>query len=177
MSQAVVGIVPSFAVADHLVNDLTASGFANSEISILGPDNPGSQLAYEKHTKAPEGASTGAAAGGVIGGALGLLAGIGAIAIPGVGPFIAAGPIMAALSGAAVGGTVGGVSGGLIGLGIPEFEAKQYEGQLNDGNILVSVHAEDHDLADRAKKIFEMSDAKDVNCVTEKRADGQCGNC
>lgn len=180
MSQAVIGIVPSFAAADLLVRDLTASGFANSEISILAPDSPASQLAMEKHSKAPEGTATGAAAGGLVGGTLGLLAGVGAIAIPGVGPFIAAGPIMAALSGAAVGSAVGGVSGGLIGLGIPEYEAKQYEGQLADGNILVSVHAEDKELVDRAKEIFKTADAQAINCVTEDKhgeKHGDCGHC
>lgn len=174
MPQAVIGIAPDFTVADALVRDLTASGFANSEISILAPDTPGSRMAYEKHSKAPEGTATGAATGGVIGGALGLLAGIGAIAIPGVGPFIAAGPVMALLSGAAVGSAVGGISGGLIGMGIPEFEAKQYEGNLVDGNVLVSVHTDDKDLADRAKKIFEADGATEINCIMEKK--GDCGN-
>ena len=169
MSHAVIGIVPDFAAADCLVRDLTASGFANSEISILAPDTPSSRLAYEKHSKAPEGTATGAAAGGFLGGTIGLLAGIGAIAIPGVGPFIAAGPIMAMLSGAAVGGAVGGVSGGLIGLGMPEIEAKQYESNLVDDNVLVSVHAEDKELADRAKEIFKADGARDVNCIGEKK--------
>ncbi len=166
MSQAVIGLVEDFQSADILVRGLQNSGFCNSEISILAPD---SQLGCEKHSKAPEGTAIGAASGGIIGGALGLLAGIGALSIPGAGPFIAAGPIMAALSGIAVGGTAGGVTGGLIGLGIPEIEAKQYEERLINGKILVSVHAEDKQLADRAKKVFELTDAKDIHCIQEEK--------
>jgi hypothetical protein len=166
MSQAVIGLVRDFESADFLVKGLTRSGFCNSDISILAPD---AQLGLEKHSKAPEGTATGAAAGGIVGGALGLLAGIGALSIPGAGPFIAAGPIMATLSGIALGGTAGGVTGGLIGLGIPELEAKQYEDCLRNGDILVSVHAEDSELALRAKKMFEMTDAKEIHCVNEEK--------
>ncbi len=167
MSQAVIGLVPNYDAADFLVHGLTYNGFNNKDISMLVPDT---NLGYEKHSKAPEGTASGAAAGGIIGGTLGLLAGIGAITIPGAGPFIAAGPLMVALSGVAVGGTVGGVTGGLIGLGIPEIEAKQYEGKLSGGDILVSVHAESSDLADKARKVFEAANAKDIHCVNEEKA-------
>jgi hypothetical protein len=122
-------------------------------------------FAHEKNTKAPEGIATGASAGGVLGGALGWVAGIGALAIPGVGPFIAAGPIIAALSGAAVGAAVGGIAGGLIGLGIPEIEAKRYEGKIKQGNLLISVHTEDSDEITKAKDIFTKADAEDI-CTT-----------
>src|SRR4029077_19156443 len=128
-------------------------GFPSNNISVLFPDKATTRdFAHEKHTKAPEGATIGAGTGGVVGGALGWLVGIGSLAIPGVGPFIAAGPIMAALGGAAVGATVGGLAGTLVGLGIPEYVAKQYEGKLREGNILISVHAESGKETDRAKK-------------------------
>ncbi|MFL5237731.1 MAG: hypothetical protein ACJ8EL_09040 [Rhizomicrobium sp.] len=142
---------------------LQSAGFATSEISVLLPDTEGKHdIGHVKATKAPEGATTGAATGGVTGGVLGLLAGIGALAIPGVGPFIAAGPIMAALSGAAIGATTGGVVGGLIGMGIPEFEAKRYEEKLRSGNYLIAVHAHDDKEEDRAKEIFKTAGAEDV---------------
>ena len=138
---------------------------------MLLPDNEGTRaFAHEKHTKAPEGAATGAGTGGVLGGVLGWLAGIGSLAIPGIGPFVAAGPIMAALGGAAVGATVGGLTGALVGLGIPEYEAKQYEGKLRQGNILISVHSENSTEADKAKKIFEKAGAEDIASATEKAA-------
>jgi hypothetical protein len=133
---------------------------------VLFPDKGTTRdFAHEKNTKAPEGAVTGAGTGGVIGGALGWIAGIGALAIPGVGPFIAAGPIMAALSGAAVGAAVGGIAGGLIGLGIPELEAKRYEGKVKAGNLLISVHTEDANEITRAKNIFTQAGAQDI-CAT-----------
>jgi tetrahydromethanopterin S-methyltransferase subunit C len=136
---------------------------------VLFPDKQGTRdFAHEKNTKAPEGAVAGVGAGGAIGGTLGLLAGIGALAIPGLGPFIAAGPIMAALSGAAAGAAVGGITGALIGMGIPEVEAKQYEGKIKGGNILISVHAESGDDRTRAKKILEQSGATDVTSVSEE---------
>lgn len=142
---------------------LQASGFPSQEISILLPDTEGKHdIGHVKATKAPEGATTGAATGGVTGGVIGLLAGIGALAIPGVGPLIAAGPIMAALSGAAIGGAAGGVVGGLIGLGVPEIEAKRYEKKLKAGNYLIAVHTHDDDQEDRAQKIFEDADAEDI---------------
>jgi len=156
-------IANSHSQAEQIVERLQTSGFDSSEISILLPDTEGKHdIGHVKATKAPEGATTGAATGGVTGGVLGLLAGIGALAIPGVGPFIAAGPIMAALSGAAIGATTGGVVGGLIGMGIPEIEAKQYEEKLKTGNYLIAVHAHDGDETDRAKEIFKAANAEDI---------------
>src|SRR6266436_5889044 len=141
---AAFGIYANRVDVENAVDALKAAGFRNTDISVLFPQNVGTKdFAHEKHTKAPEGATTGAGTGVVIGGALGWLAGIGAIAIPGAGPFIAAGPIVAALAGAGAAGTVGGVAGGLIGLGIPEYEAKRYEGQIKGGKILLSVHCDD----------------------------------
>src|SRR5262245_51197510 len=140
---AVFGIYPSVALAESAVDTLVNEGFFNDDISVLLPDNEGTRgFAHEKHTKAPEGTATGVATGGTLGGALGLLAGIGAIAIPGVGPFIAAGPIMATLAGIGVGGAVGGVVGGLVGMGIPEYEAQRYEGGITKGGVLRSVHGD-----------------------------------
>lgn len=136
---------------------------------MFADESTSHDFAHEKNTKAPEGAVTGAGTGGVIGGALGWIAGIGALAIPGFGPFIAAGPIMAALSGAAIGATAGGVAGGLIGMGIPEIEAKRYEGKLQDGNILISVHTEDADEITRAEDIFTHAGAEDI-CTTDEAA-------
>src|SRR4029450_11392377 len=138
---AVFGIYSTVTQAELAVDALVNEGFSNADVSVLMSDNQGSKdFAHEKNTKAPEGTTTGAATGGAIGGTLGLLAGIGALAIPGVGPLIAAGPIMAALSGAAVGAATGGVVGGLVGLGIPEIEAKRYEEKLKKGNYVVAVH-------------------------------------
>src|SRR5262245_52883329 len=142
MAKAVFGIAPSESQAVVIVERLRAAGFSNNDISVLFPARTGTkEFAHEQHTKAPEGAATGAGTGGVLGGALGWLVGIGALAIPGLGPFIAAGPIMAALSGAAAGAALGGLAGALIGLGIPEYEAKRYEGKIKEGNVLISVHA------------------------------------
>ena len=156
-------IATSRGQAQQIVERLQSGGFPANEISILLPDTEGSHdIGHVKATKAPEGATTGAAAGGVTGGVLGLLAGIGALAIPGVGPLIAAGPIMAALSGAAIGGTTGGIVGGLVGLGIPEIEAKRYEEKLKKGNYLVAVHARDDDQEDRAEEIFKDCGAEDI---------------
>jgi hypothetical protein len=136
MKKAVIGIVETRPQAENIVQRLTASGFGTQEISVLLPDNKGTQaFAHEQHTKAPEGAAAGASAGGLVGGTLGVLAGIGALAIPGLGPFIAAGPIMAGLSGIAAGAAVGGFTGALIGMGIPEFEAKMYEGKLKTAGV------------------------------------------
>lgn len=155
-------IAKSHAQAEQIVERLQTAGFPNNEISILLPDTEGKHdIGHVKATKAPEGATTGAATGGVTGGVLGLLAGIGALAIPGVGPLIAAGPIMAALSGAALGGAAGGIVGGLIGLGIPEIEAKRYEEKLKAGNYLIAVHAEG-DREDVAKDIFKNAGAEDI---------------
>ncbi len=156
-------IANSHSQAEQIVERLQSSGFNSSEISILLPDTEGKHdIGHVKATKAPEGATTGAATGGITGGVLGLLAGIGALAIPGVGPFIAAGPIMAALSGAAIGATTGGVVGGLIGLGIPEIEAKRYEEKLKTGNYLIAVHTHDSAEEDRAKEIFKTANASDI---------------
>src|SRR4030088_1448035 len=165
---SVFGIVKSHSQAEQVVEGLQDAGFPVSEISVLLPDNEGKHdIGHVKATKAPEGAPTGATAGGVTGGALGLLAGIGALAIPGVGPFIAAGPIMAALSGAAVGAATGGVVGGLIGLGIPEIEAKRYEEKLKKGNYLIAVHTDESEDVDRAKEIFKNAGAEDISTISE----------
>lgn len=169
MSQkSVFCITTSRSQADGIVDQLRAANFSNNDISVLFPDKETTRdFAHEMNTKAPEGAATGAGTGGVVGGALGWIVGIGALAIPGVGPFIAAGPIMAALGGAAIGATAGGIAGGLIGLGIPEVEAKQYEGKVKDGNILLSVHTDDSDEVDRAKDIFKSAGAEDI-CTTSE---------
>jgi hypothetical protein len=168
MNQSVVGLVHTRTEAENLVTSLKSAGFVDSSISVLFPDKEGTKdFAHNNSTKAPEGAVTGAGAGGVIGGTLGLLAGIGALAVPGVGPLIAAGPIMAALSGAAVGATVGGVTGALVGLGIPEYEAKMYEGKIRDGNILIAVHGDNNDQLKRAEVLFKENDASDIHRVGE----------
>ena len=151
-----------------IVDQLKAANFSPNDISVLLPDKSGTKdFAHEQNTKAPEGAATGGVTGGVLGGALGWLVGIGALAIPGVGPFIAAGPIMAALGGAAVGGAVGGIAGALVGLGIPELEAKRYEGKIRNGNVLISVHAENSDEVKLAKDIFKSAGAEDVSSTGE----------
>jgi len=168
---SVFGIVKTHAQAEQIVEGLQDAGFDSSEISVLLPDNQGKHdIGHVKATKAPEGATTGAATGGVTGGVLGLLAGIGALAIPGVGPFIAAGPIMAALSGAAIGAGTGGVVGGLIGLGIPEIEAKRYVDKLKSGNYLIAVHVHDGDEKDRAREIFKSAGAEDISTTSMSKA-------
>lgn len=164
--KSVFCIASSREQANRIVDQLKGAGFSNNDISVLFPDQSTTRdFAHEKHTKAPEGAVAGAGTGGVIGGALGWIAGIGALAIPGVGPFIAAGPIMAALSGAAVGAAVGGIAGGLIGLGMPELQAKRYEGKVTAGNLLLSVHTESSEEIARAKHIFTEAGAQDI-CTT-----------
>ena len=169
MSKSVFGLVDSESQAEQIVENLKSAGFSSNDISVLFPDKGGTRdFAHEQHTKAPEGAATGAGAGGAVGGVLGWLVGIGSLAIPGVGPFIAAGPIMAALAGAGIGATVGGVSGALIGLGIPEYEAKRYEGKIKEGNILMSVHSENSEEKDRAKDIFEQAGAHDISYTEEQ---------
>jgi hypothetical protein len=163
--KSVFCIATSREQADRIVDQLKIANFSNNDISALFADKGTTRdFAHEKNTKAPEGAVTGAVAGGGVGGALGWIAGIGALAIPGVGPFIAAGPIIAALSGAAIGAAVGGIAGGLIGLGIPELEAKRYEGKIKEGNILISVHTDDPGDIARAKDIFNQAEAHDI-CV------------
>lgn len=164
--KSVFCIATSREQADRIVDQLKTANFSNNDISALFADKGTSRdFAHEKNTKAPEGAVTGAVTGGGVGGALGWIAGIGALAIPGVGPFIAAGPIIAALSGAAIGAAVGGIAGGLIGLGIPELEAKRYEGKIKEGNILISVHTESSEEITRAKDIFTAAGAQDI-CTT-----------
>jgi hypothetical protein len=154
------------------VDALRRAHFRNTDISALFPDNTGTKdFAVEKGTKAPEGASTGAASGAVAGGVLGWLAGIGLLAIPGIGPFIAAGPIMAALAGAGALGTVGGIVGALVGMGIPEYEAKRYEGRVKNGGILLSVHCDDHDWVKRAEEILKHTGAEDISSTSEAHAD------
>jgi hypothetical protein len=168
---AVFGIYSDPLDAGAGVDTLKVAGFRNSDISALFPDNPGNKdFAHEKNTKAPEGAVTGGASGAVLGAALGWLAGIGAISIPGVGPFIAAGPIIALLSGVGVGGTVGGLAGALLGAGIPEYEAKRYEGRIRKGGILLSVHCDDPDWVRRAERILAETGAEDIAPATEARA-------
>src|ERR1700687_445401 len=169
---AVFGIYSSYGQVESAVDALRAAGFRNTDISVLFPENVGSKdFAHQKGTKAPEGATTGAGTGALIGGGLGWLAGIGALAIPGLGPFIAAGPIMAALAGAGVGGAVGGVTGALVGMGIPEFEAKRYEGRVQKGGILVSVHCDTSDEIKRGKEILERTGAEDISSAGEASAD------
>ena len=165
---AVFGIYPNRTSVDSALDALKAAGFRNTDISVLFPEKTGTKdFAHEKSTKAPEGATTGAGTGAVLGGGLGWLAGIGALAIPGLGPFIAAGPIMAALAGAGVGGAVGGLTGALIGMGIPEYEAKRYEGRVKDGGILLSVHSDDSQWTKKAKEILERTGAQDVSSTGE----------
>lgn len=169
---AVFGIYRTRSVAEQGVDTLLANGFRREDISALLPENSGTKdFAHEKGTKAPEGAATGATAGVAIGGTLGLLAGIGALAIPGLGPFIAAGPIMGALAGAGSGGVVGGLIGALVGMGIPEYEAKRYEGIVREGGILVSVHCDNSEWVTRAKDILEHTGANDVASSGEASAD------
>jgi Protein of unknown function (DUF3341) len=169
---AVFGIYPTHEAADAAVDALRARGFRNTDISVLFPQNAGSKdFAHQKGTKAPEGASAGAGSGAVIGGALGWLAGIGALAIPGLGPFIAAGPIMAALAGMGAGGALGGITGALIGLGMPEYEAKRYEGRMRKGGILLSVHADDSDWTSKGKQILEQTGALDIASAGETKGD------
>jgi len=166
---AAFAIFPSRSEAEIAVNQLTAAGFSSQDVSVLMADKSGTRdFATEKNTKAPEGTTTGAGVGGTIGGTIGLLAGIGAIAIPGVGPLIAAGPIMATLAGLGVGGTLGGVIGALVGMGIPEYEAKRYEGRVKDGGILVSVHCDSSEEVSRAKDILKGAGGDDVASSGEK---------
>jgi Protein of unknown function (DUF3341) len=165
---AVFGIYPHQTSVESGVEALKAAGFSNNDISVLFPNKEGTKdFAHEKSTKAPEGASAGAGTGALLGGGLGWLVGIGALAIPGLGPFIAAGPIVAALAGAGVGGAVGGLTGALIGMGIPEYEAKRYEGRVKDGGILLSVHSDSSDETKRAKEILERTGAQDISSTGE----------
>jgi len=166
---ATFGIYPSVERAERAVDELVNGGFSEADVSVLMSDHQGSKdFAHEKQTQAPEGTTTGVAAGGTIGGTLGLLAGIGALAIPGVGPFIAAGPIMGALAGLGVGGAVGGLVGALVGMGIPEYEAKRYEGRLKEGGVLLSVHCDTSEEVTRAKDILERTGDNDIASAGEE---------
>jgi hypothetical protein len=166
---AVFGIYSTATEAERAVDALVNEGFSNSDVSVLMSDKQGSKdFAHEKNTKAPEGTTTGVATGGAIGGTLGLLAGIGALAIPGVGPLIAAGPIMGALAGLGVGGAVGGIVGALVGMGIPEYEAKRYEGRIKEGGVLLSAHCDTSEQIDRAKAILERTGATDIASAGEE---------
>ena len=169
---AVYGIYPNRTTVENAVDQLKISGFSNSDISVLFPQDGGTkEFAVEKATKAPEGATTGAGTGAVLGGALGWLAGICTFAVPGVGPFIAAGPVMAALAGASVGGVVGGIAGALIGMGIPEYEAKRYEGRIKKGGILLSVHADDNEWKNKGKEILKRTGAEDIGTKDEAHSE------
>jgi hypothetical protein len=166
--KSVFAIANTRAQAESIVTSLKDAGFSNNDISVLFPDEGTTRdFAHEKNTKAPEGAVTGATTGGVIGGALGWIAGIGALAIPGVGPFVAAGPIVAALSGVGIGAAVGGIAGALIGMGIPELEAKRYEGKIRKGNLLLSVHVDNSEAEDRAKRLLKEAGAEDITTASE----------
>lgn len=168
MSKAVICTVRSIDHAAQIVDLLKGAGFTRNDISVLLPGGSNTkEFAVHNETKAPEGAATGAGTGALLGGGLGWLAGIGALAIPGLGPLIAAGPILATLTGAAVGGTLGGVTGALIGMGIPEYEAKRYEGHVKSGRALISVHCDNSDQSDRAKQIFESAGAEDISTASE----------
>ena len=170
-NKAVFCIAKSETQAARIVEDLRAAGFSSNDISALFPDKQGTRdFAHEQHTKAPEGAATGAATGGVLGGVTGWLVGIGSLAIPGLGAFVAAGPIMAALGGAAAGAAAGGLTGALIGLGMPEYEAKRYEGKIKGGGILISVHTDNGDQVTRAKELFKRDDAEDISYTGEAKA-------
>jgi hypothetical protein len=166
---AAFGIYKDRATAETAVDRLLAGGFSNDDVSVLMADSSGSKdFATEKNTKAPEGTTTGVGVGGAVGGTLGLLAGIGALAIPGVGPLIAAGPIMAGLAGLGIGGAVGGLVGALVGMGIPEYEAKRYEGRVKDGGILLSVHCNTSEEISKAKDILKATGAEDIASSGEK---------
>ena len=168
MAKAVFCIARSEALAKDIVDKLKTMGFSAGDVSVLFPDQTGTKdFAYEQNTKAPEGATAGGIVGAGAGGLLGWLVGIGTLAIPGIGPFVAAGPLMVALAGVAIGGTTGGLLGALVGMGIPEFEAKRYEGKLREGGILISVHAEDAKARARAKDVFEVAGATDIAYTSE----------
>lgn len=179
MKKSVFGLANNKEHADRIVNRLQQSGFSNSDISILFSDKEGrygsfdgnktkqGTLETQKSSKAPEGAASGATIGGIIGGSLGLLAGIGSLAIPGLGAFVAAGPIMGALSGSAIGGALGLLAGALVGMGIPEYEAKKYESSLKAGNVLICVHTNDIKQIDQAKEILQKEGAKDISSSRE----------
>src|SRR4029078_5592941 len=174
---AVFGIYNTVGSAESGVDALVRDGFANGDVSVLLPDNQSTKdFAHEKHTKAPEGTTTGVTAGGAIGGTLGLLAGIGSLAIPGSGPLIAAVPIMGALAGLGVGGAVGGLIGALVGMGIPEYEAKRYEGRVKEGGVLLSVHCSTPGQIIRPKEILRETGAEDMSTTGEAAAEKVTGS-
>jgi hypothetical protein len=169
---AVFAIYPTEESLEQALAYLQEAGFRSTDVSVLMPENVGNKdLVHSKATKSPEGATTGGAVGAVVGGTLGWLTGIGALAIPGLGPFIAAGPIMAALAGVGVGAATGGIAGALVGLGIPEFEAKRYSGRVKSGGILLSVHCDDSHWVDRAKKALEHTGGEDISSTSESKGD------
>ena len=169
---AVFGIFATRAQVEQAVDQLRDAGFRATDVSVLFPENVGTkEFAHEKHTKAPEGVAAGATSGALLGGTLGWLVGIGALAIPGLGPFIAAGPLMEVLSGVGVGAAVGGVAGALVGMGIPEYEAKRYEGLIKGGGILLSVHTDDREWTKRAKDILERTGADEIAATAEAKGD------
>ena len=171
---AAFGIYQTQADVEYALDALRAEGYRNTDISVLFPENKGTKdLAVEKNTKAHEGTAAGATSGAVIGGTLGWLAGIGALAIPGIGPLLAAGPIVAALTGVGVGGAIGGITGALVGMGIPEYEAKRYEGRIKGGGILLSVHCDDSNWTKKAKDILVRTSATEVSSTGEAAADFQ----
>ncbi|MDJ1423431.1 MAG: DUF3341 domain-containing protein [Candidatus Methanoperedens sp.] len=168
---AVIGIYSNKSGVETAVDALKAAGFRGTDISVLMPEEVGTrEFAYEKHTKAPEGAATGAGAGAVVGGVLGWLVGIGLLAIPGAGPFLAAGPIVSTLAGVGAGGAVGGIAGALVGMGVPEYEAKRYEERVKGGEILLSAHSDDPEMIRRARDILETTGARDISTAEEVRA-------
>jgi len=169
---AVFGIYQDRVAVEEAVEQFRLAGFRATDLSVLFPENRGTKdLAHEKNTKAPEGAATGGLAGGITGGVLGWLTGVGALAIPGLGPFIAAGPIIAAMAGAGAGGTLGGIIGALAGIGIPEYEARRYEGRLREGGILFSVHCDDSAWVKRAKALMQGTGALEIGSAGEKPGD------
>ncbi len=168
-NEAVFGIYSNRAKVETALNELRDAGFINTDISLLAAEKTASDLGFKKTTKAPEGATTGGLTGGIIGGVLGWLAGVGLLSIPGIGPFIAAGPIMALLAGAGTGGTIGGIAGALTGIGMPEYEAKRYENRIALGEILLSVHTKDSISKDRAEDILKRTGGMDVGTEKEIR--------
>ena len=174
---AAFGIFPNRTAAEAAVDQLNGAGFSHDDVSVLMADkNSSKEFASEKNTKAPEGTTAGVLGGGTVGGTLGLLAGLGALAIPGVGPLIAAGPIMGALAGLGIGGAVGGLVGALVGMGIPEYEAKRYEGRVNDGGILVSVHCASSEEVSRAKGVLKAAGGDDIASSGEKAVSSHTDN-
>lgn len=169
---SVFAIYPTRDAVERAVEELREQGFRATDVSVLWPENLGSKdLGHELHSKAPEGAAAGAGTGALLGGTLGWLVGIGSLAIPGLGPFVAAGPLVAALAGAGAVGAAGAITGALIGYGVPEYEAKRYEGRIRKGGVLLSVHADDRQWAKRAKDLLEMTGGEDISSADEPKGD------